>query len=763
MEPYTIQFELGEARRIPRHTRDTLDLFFLLKGQVLLDFDGEHYEMGENDIVVCNPGQVRGFEGFSHNIMFHLSLDEQFISQETGLSHVHLLCNSCSEERVENTLEYEQIRRLIRKLLSVHYQDGEFRRLESKSVLLQLLYSLYTQFHGAVQRSDQVNTDPRIREIIDRIHRHYREELSLREMAEELHTSLHYLSRLFKKETGKSFTSYLNQVRLDSAVKDLLYSNDSVLKIALNNGFSSTAIFNRLILDSYGQSPAKFRSERKISGSVPSGNLLKSSPEISSGLIKYLRRFEIRYTAKAQESLSLQISVDRPAHITSLYRHEQIIRVGRVIQLLKTDIRQELETLIQELRPTYVHSSCVFDDGIYPYAFEGYAPYEYFQVFDFLHKLTLQPFLQLCLPDAARTEDELKQLTQRLDRFLSTMYSRYTPEQLQGWRFEVFYPRSWEQGDIAFFYNGLTRTIRKWLPEAGISLPFYCGTEHTPQQAEVFCKLLARLSGLPDSVTIYVDSPRNREFDQSEDYEQFRHIISRQVSKLTCKLEEQGYPGFPVEVMGWNTLSGFTTAESNIFYRSAIFLDEMLHLSDQTRGIAFWLNTYIQESATGHASFDAVSLFMAGQLKRPLYFALHLLEFLSTEVIFREHTVILTREHQNQLALLVLNPSYFNPKLAADAAYVKQQELNCALQLTGLEGRWVIEYYKMDNRETSLYDRWAEMGFPPILNQNVMRQLNQLTHLEYAIYEETLTGSYDISLTLDFNEGAVILLRRKGQ
>lgn len=60
MEQNAVLFELGEARTIPRHTHDCLELFYLVKGTVSFELDGEAFLMQERDVIACNAEQVRG-------------------------------------------------------------------------------------------------------------------------------------------------------------------------------------------------------------------------------------------------------------------------------------------------------------------------------------------------------------------------------------------------------------------------------------------------------------------------------------------------------------------------------------------------------------------------------------------------------------------------------------------------------------------------------------------------------------------------------
>ena len=146
MEDKSVQFEVGEVQRIPRHTSDSLEIFFLLKGQVKFDLDGSCYTLEANDIIVCNPHQSHGAENCGPNIMFRLSLSRDFLLEEIGTDEVSLICNSRKYEGTQNTFSYQQIRHLLRVVLNIQYRKNQFSKLERKSALLKLLSVLHERF-----------------------------------------------------------------------------------------------------------------------------------------------------------------------------------------------------------------------------------------------------------------------------------------------------------------------------------------------------------------------------------------------------------------------------------------------------------------------------------------------------------------------------------------------------------------------------------------------------------------------------------------
>lgn len=68
-----------------------------------------------------------------------------------------------------------------------------------------------------------------------------------------------YLRRLFKKETGITFSEYLNRVRINRAKELLSDSAQTVTSICFEVGYNNVCYFNKLFKKSTGMSPREFR------------------------------------------------------------------------------------------------------------------------------------------------------------------------------------------------------------------------------------------------------------------------------------------------------------------------------------------------------------------------------------------------------------------------------------------------------------------------------------------------------------------------
>jgi len=87
------------------------------------------------------------------------------------------------------------------------------------------------------------------------------EALSLAEVARKVGLSREGLSRLFHGSLGITFSTYLNEIRLEEARRLLASSPQAIADIAQSCGFQSPSQFNRRFKSAVGLSPSQFRKQ----------------------------------------------------------------------------------------------------------------------------------------------------------------------------------------------------------------------------------------------------------------------------------------------------------------------------------------------------------------------------------------------------------------------------------------------------------------------------------------------------------------------
>lgn len=103
----------------------------------------------------------------------------------------------------------------------------------------------------------------KIQHIVDRIDDCIRnkndESLPLKLLAQEFGYSESHFSRRFRQVSGMQFRDYLRYRKLAFALRQLRDTDNSVLQIALDHGFSSHEAFTRAFREAYGLTPSEYR------------------------------------------------------------------------------------------------------------------------------------------------------------------------------------------------------------------------------------------------------------------------------------------------------------------------------------------------------------------------------------------------------------------------------------------------------------------------------------------------------------------------
>lgn len=92
---------------------------------------------------------------------------------------------------------------------------------------------------------------------------HYREDIKLSELAAMFGYSEAYLSRMFRKYAKVNFKTYLQDIRMAYAYRELMNTDHTISAIAFENGFCSSRGFAREFRRRYGILPSELIKERE--------------------------------------------------------------------------------------------------------------------------------------------------------------------------------------------------------------------------------------------------------------------------------------------------------------------------------------------------------------------------------------------------------------------------------------------------------------------------------------------------------------------
>ena len=244
-------------------------LRYILKGDAIFSINGEEFDVHEGQVAYIPEG--------CYLSCYSLSKEFQFISIRFSTTfrlensdflseyfHIPRLTAQPSTEVLGYFMEVYQnatskkasrmfsIRgnlELILAALTVDESTSSDKSIEPESS-----FSLAGIQHRESRSS--INSDPRIQVIVEYMVTHPTDSSSLCKLAD---ISQSTLQRLFKQHTGKTPREFIKELRMVTAARRLLITDERISTIAYELGFENVPYFSKLFKSVYGVSPQLYR------------------------------------------------------------------------------------------------------------------------------------------------------------------------------------------------------------------------------------------------------------------------------------------------------------------------------------------------------------------------------------------------------------------------------------------------------------------------------------------------------------------------
>lgn len=93
--------------------------------------------------------------------------------------------------------------------------------------------------------------------ILRYVDEHYSEDITLEDLSRQLFLSRNYLNKVFKRDTGETFTNYLIRVRMEKAKELLLGGRHYIYEIAEMVGYKNVPYFSNIFRRYTGYKPSE--------------------------------------------------------------------------------------------------------------------------------------------------------------------------------------------------------------------------------------------------------------------------------------------------------------------------------------------------------------------------------------------------------------------------------------------------------------------------------------------------------------------------
>ncbi|MEG1753960.1 MAG: helix-turn-helix domain-containing protein [Christensenella sp.] len=136
---------------------------------------------------------------------------------------------------------------------------SEIQQFENIRDLNEWLTKVLNSIMFSVFPNSHVRLNAIVEKVRNYIEENYMKKISLNELANLAGFSVSYLSKIFKEETQKSISAYINHVRIENAKKLLRTTDISLVELAYVVGFEEQSYFTKVFKKLEGVSPGKYR------------------------------------------------------------------------------------------------------------------------------------------------------------------------------------------------------------------------------------------------------------------------------------------------------------------------------------------------------------------------------------------------------------------------------------------------------------------------------------------------------------------------
>ena len=236
------------------HTHPFCELFYVIKGRGLFHVEDECFNVKEDDLVVVNANISHTESSKQQKPLEYIVLGIEGISLLVE-NHRYILHNY--EDYKHEILFY------IKTLLLEASQKSAYYDIISQDLLEILIVNIIRRSHYTLKIQTSRKTNHECAFLEQYIDEHFSEDITLDKLAEISYMNKYYLVHAFKKYSGMTPISYLNQRRLQEACLLLKTTDYSISQIGGIVGISSQAYFSSMFRKTCGVTPQTYRRDNQ--------------------------------------------------------------------------------------------------------------------------------------------------------------------------------------------------------------------------------------------------------------------------------------------------------------------------------------------------------------------------------------------------------------------------------------------------------------------------------------------------------------------
>ncbi len=257
------------------HTHNFYEIYYLLSDSLIYMISGKEFRMEQGDFLMIPPDvlhypsdvNVRHGKNYARIVLW---ITRDFFNQIAGTDTIlreiwePIARNEAYHVRPRPAASQE-ILDCLRRLVYEQQHKNLSTALMSHAILTETFVNIQRSMHTMSHFEQHLTTSSLFSNVINFIHAHLAEDLSLNRLSEEFYVTKGYISRQFREYMGVSAHQYILMLRLEGcrkAMEDDLPINECISMY----GFQDYSSFYRAFKGAFKVSPREYQRRHMESG-----------------------------------------------------------------------------------------------------------------------------------------------------------------------------------------------------------------------------------------------------------------------------------------------------------------------------------------------------------------------------------------------------------------------------------------------------------------------------------------------------------------
>lgn len=715
-------------------------------------------------------------------------------------------CRSFLYEK-QKQAAFDVLRQDPARTFQAHYKKEKSGGAYTKSGAAAILEDLSRYFMDDGQPVQTGGIQETLKKITQYAQSHYRERMTLEELAKQTYLSKTYISRCFTRYLGVSFTGYLELLRLSAAVR-LLAGQGTLTQVAEESGFPNVNSMIQAFKRYRGVTPGEYR--RGLNGKEEAFHKTELPEEGSELFAALLNYAGTPSRVSPVKEWVREVTVDTAGKKTPLPAHwKRLLNVGYARSLTDGGIRGELLRLQKNVGFEFMRIKGILDDDMcllrldmngnpvmnFAYVDEG---------IDFILSVGAKPMLELSFMPGLLAKDpsvrsmrggilsgpkDISGWQKLISRLMEHLVERYGEHRVSLWLYSPWLSPDFigvglcSAEEYARVYAASCHAIRSAIPRAMIVGP---GSVSFSSCWSWYLEMCRSQDCMPDILSFrsfaavgereedemkLIGNNESFPFAVSED-EDFLAHTAREIREI---LKKDGLENMPLIVEEWSNNIWQRDLCNDTCYKSAYLFKNILENNQDLSALGYFaLNDRLDEippsAETFHGGFG---LFTQDHIPKSACLAMELLARMGDKCL-QQGEGYLVSQREDEIQIFLYHYSHYDllyryrhvanmSRTNRDQVFVSQDSKAFYIRLKNLpEGAYRVCRYGITRTGGSSYDAWLRMGAPSPLDREEQELLRRLACPQYDT-ERIRTSGGELHLRISLAPQDVWLIRvRKG-